>query len=231
MKIAICDDEKVFVEKLNEYLWQEPDCTVECFVSPLKLLKKYEAGAFYDVIFLDIMMKPINGIELAQKLREYDKHTAIIFLTAYAEYAPAGYEVRAFRYLLKPITRESVTQVMQELRRNLSEYQKVVIKTSECEFLLHLNDILYIEANNKDCTIHCQKDNLVLRKGLTELETLFPKTSFFRIHRKYLVNLAHVREYDEVHLTLDTGLTLPISRRKGFPFRYALENYIERGFY
>lgn len=230
MKIAICDDEKVFVEKLNEYLWQEPDCTVDCFLSPLKLLKKYEAGVFYDVIFLDIMMKPMNGIELAQKLRSYDKRTAIIFLTAYAEYAPAGYEVRAFRYLLKPISKESVSQVMQELYKSLSEYQKILIKTPECEFLLHLDDILFLEANNKDCTIHCRKDNLMLRKGLVELEAQFPATSFFRIHRKYLVNLAHVREFDETHLTLDNGLTLPISRRKSIDFRCALEIYIERGF-
>ena len=229
MKIAICDDEKIFVEKLKEYVWQEMDCTVDCFLSPLKLLEKYEAGSFYDVIFLDIKMKPMNGIELAQRLRSYDKHTAIIFLTAYAEYAPAGYEVRAFRYLLKPITKETVSQVMHELRRDLSEYQKILIKTPECTLLLHLNDIFYIEANNKDCIIHCLKETIMLRKGLVELEAQLSTNCFFRIHRKYLINLAHVREFDELHLTLENGHTLPISRRKNNSFRKAFDNYIEGG--
>ena len=229
MKIAICDDEQIFVNKLHNILWTQPDCTVDCFLSPLDLLNKYKAGIFYDVIFLDILMEPMNGITLAQKLREYDRQTAIIFLTAYAEYAPEGYEVRAFRYLLKPISRESVTKVLQDLRKELQEYQKVLIKTSECEFLLHLKDIYYIEASNKDCIIYYETDKLIIRKGLTDLEALFPKYSFYRIHRKYLVNLAHVREFDEMKLSLDCGVTLPISRRKSFPFRNALERYIEGG--
>ncbi len=229
MKIAICDDEQVFVKKLHNILWTQPDCTVDCFLSPLDLLSKYEAGIFYDVVFLDILMEPMNGIDLAQKLRAYDKQTAIIFLTAYSEYAPAGYEVRAFRYLLKPVTRESVTKVLQDLRRELQEYQKILLKTSECEFLLHLKDIYYIEANNKDCIIYYDTDRLTIRKGLTDLEELFPKHSFYRTHRKYLVNLAHVREFDETKLSLDCGITLPISRRKSFPFRNALERYIEGG--
>lgn len=229
MKIAICDDEQIFVTKLHKYLWSQTDCSVDCFLSPLELLSKYEAGIFYDVVFLDILMEPMNGITLAHKLREYDKNTAIIFLTAYGQYAPEGYEVRAFRYLLKPITRESVLKVMQELRSEWQEYKKILIKTTECEFLLSLQDIYYVEANNKDCIIYYNSDRLSIRRGLTDLETLFPKASFYRIHRKYLVNLAHVREFDETRLTLDSNQTLPISRRRSFPFRNALERYIEGG--
>ena len=104
-----------------------------------------------------------------------------------------------------------------------------MLKTSECEFLLRLKDIYYIESSNKDCILYYDKGKLVIRKGLTDLEALFPKQSFYRIHRKYLVNLAHVREFDETKLSLDCGGTLPISRRKSFPFRNALERYIEGG--
>ena len=230
MKIAICDDEQVFVNKLHSILWTQTDCSVDCFLSPLDLLSKYEAGIFYDVVFLDIEMKPINGIGLAQKIRAYDKQTAIIFLTSYSEYAPAGYEVRAFRYLMKPATCEAVLKVLQDLRRELQEYRKILLTTSECEFLLNLKDIYYIEACNKDCIIYYEADKLVIRKGLTDLEELFPKYSFFRIHRKYLVNLAHVREFDETRLSLDCEVTLPISRRKSLSFRNAMERYTEGGF-
>ena len=69
MKIAVCDDEKIFIDKIYKYLWEQHDCSVECFESPLELLEKYRAGGRYDVLFLDIIMEPVNGIELSRKIR------------------------------------------------------------------------------------------------------------------------------------------------------------------
>ena len=97
MKIAICDDEELFVRKMYQFLWQQPDCTVECFLPPTELVEKYNAGARYDVLFLDVLMSPINGMELARKIRKYDENAIFIFLTFYLDYAPEGYEVNAFR--------------------------------------------------------------------------------------------------------------------------------------
>lgn len=79
MKIAICDDEELFVRKMYQFLWQQPDCTVECFLSPTELVEKYNAGARYDVLFLDVLMSPINGMELARKIRKYDENAIFIF--------------------------------------------------------------------------------------------------------------------------------------------------------
>lgn len=229
MKIAICDDEKNFVKKIYEYLRQQPDCTVECFLSPSVLLKKYEAGEQYDVLFLDVLMKPINGMSLAKRIRNYDSRAIIVFLTAYVEYAPAGYEVNAFRYLLKPISVNDLLLVMKDIRYQLTNSFKVLLKTPQCELIVHTDDILYLEANNKDSTVFYETDSVTLRKGLNELSSLFPPTLFFRIHRKYVVNLSRVRELDEDHVTLDCGKTLPVSRRKSREFRDALQTYIEGG--
>ena len=229
MKIAICDDEKNFVKKIYEYLRQQPDCTVECFLSPSVLLKKYEAGEQYDVLFLDVLMKPINGMSLAKRIRNYDSRAIIVFLTAYVEYAPAGYEVNAFRYLLKPISVNDLLLVMKDIRYQLTNSFKVLLKTPQCELIVHTDDILYLEANNKDSTVFYETDSVTLRKGLNEVSSLFPPTLFFRIHRKYVVNLSRVRELDEDHVTLDCGKTLPVSRRKSREFRDALQTYIEGG--
>ncbi len=228
MKIAICDDEELFVRKMYQFLWQQPDCTVECFLSPTELVEKYNAGARYDVLFLDVLMSPINGMELARKIRKYDENAIFIFLTFYLDYAPEGYEVNAFRYLLKPVTEDSVRLVMGEVRRKLEDSsQTLLIKTSECHLLLHIAKVLYLEAANKETILHCQDDAITLRKSLNELSGQLPPPFFFRIHRKFLVNLAHVREYDAQRLTLDCGQTLPVSRRKGAEFRLTLKNYIE----
>lgn len=229
MKIAICDDEKIFLKKIYEYLWQQPDCSVECFSSPLSLLEKYETGERFNVLFLDIQMKAINGISLAKKIRNYDNHAIIVFLTAYVEYAPAGYEINAFRYLLKPICSTDISNVMKDIRNELKHSNKIVLKTPLCELILCTDEISYLEANDKETTIYYEKDSCIVRKSLNEYAELLPRESFFRIHRKYMVNLSHVREFDDRQLTLDCGMTLPISRRNSGDFRSALELYIEGG--
>lgn len=227
MKIAICDDEKIFVNRIYQYLWQQPDCSVDCFLSPTELWEKYNSGERYDVLFLDILMSPLNGIDLAKKIRSFDQYAILIFLTSCLEYAPAGYEVNAFRYLLKPVTQEAISLVMKEVRRELEASHTLFLKTPECDFLLHIPQLQYLEAANKETILYYRGDTITLRKSLNDLEAQLPPSFFFRIHRKYLINLAHVREFDEARLTLDSGHTLPISRRKSKEFHCTIKKYIE----
>lgn len=226
MKIAICDDEPVFLKRIYGYLWQQPDCIVECFSSSDALLDNYKSGGRYDVLFLDIVMPPVNGIDLAKSIRQYDRSVILVFFTAYLEYAPAGYEVNAFRYLLKPVTEENILGVIRDIRARL-ENATLSIKTPECNLLLHIQDLQHLEADNKNTILHYKGDVIILRKGLSELESLLPASFFFRIHRKYIINLAYVREFDEAHVTLDSGRTFPVSRRNVKEFRLAIKAYIE----
>lgn len=231
MKIAICDDEEYYLNRIYQYMCEEPDCSSECFNASSALLKKYEAGERYDILFLDIQMEPMNGIELAKEIRHFDANVIIVFMTSYLEYAPAGYEVNAFRYLLKPISYDDISHVMSDIREKNRALQKVIFKAPQCELILNIDDILFFETDDKETTIHYSTDTFVIRKGLNELLSELPQLLFFRIHRKYVVNLSRVREYDEKHLTLDSGQTLPISRRKSSEFRKELKNYIEKGLY
>lgn len=229
MKIAICDDEPVFLKRIYDYLWQQPDCSVECFSSPLVLLEKYTAGERYDVLFLDVLMSPLNGIELAKKIRKSDQAAILVFFTVCLDYAPAGYEVNAFRYLLKPVEKEDLFRVMRDIYAKLDASRTLLIKTPECELLLHPQELQYLKADNKRTLVYHKDDILTLHKGLNELEAMLPPPFFFRIHRKYIVNLTYVREFDEAHLTLSCGQTFPVSRRRSREFRRAVINYIEGG--
>lgn len=229
MKIAVCDDEDVFLRRIDRYFWSQPDCSAECFTSPEELLAKYEAGERYDVVFLDIQMEPVNGISLAKKIRGWDRHVILIFCTAYLEYAPEGYEVKAFRYLLKPVKEEELSLVMKEVRKELEAERMLLVETPECDFLLRAQELKFLEAADKHTLLYYMDDVITLRKGLNELGELLPACFFFRVHRKYLVNLIHVREFDEGKLTLDCGRTVPISRRRSKEFRLALKAYIEGG--
>lgn len=227
MKIAVCDDEELFLKKLYQYFWKQQEDSVKGFLSPTALLEKYRAGERYDVVFLDIVMEPMNGIDLAKEIRRMDQSVVIVFLTVALEYAPAGYEVNAFRYLLKPVAEADLAHVLNEIKKTLDvSFDTILLETPECEILIHTEELYYLEADNKESILHYMGDTIKVRKSLSELEEELSAGHFFRVHRKYLVNLAHVREFDEKKLTLDCGRTLPLSRRRGMTFRNALNQYI-----
>ncbi len=97
-KIAICDDEPLHIDKIRSILMDEE---TDNYTKPANLLNTITAGKRYDVLFLDIMMPEIDGISLARELRELDEDMLIVFITSKIEFMQTGYEVKAFRYLLK----------------------------------------------------------------------------------------------------------------------------------
>lgn len=102
MNIAICDDEQVFLRQLHRKIadLKIPDCQIHEFSSGKELLSSFIKG-MYEVIILDVEMPELNGLQTAEKIRQTDKSVIISFLTNYAEFAVQGYEVNAFRYILK----------------------------------------------------------------------------------------------------------------------------------
>lgn len=226
MKIAICDDEQEFINQIATCLSRQTEDVPECFLSPLNLLEKYEHGERYDLLFLDVQMEPMDGITLAKEIRKFDDSVSIIFLTSYLEFAPLGYEVNALRYLLKPITEEALSKALQAIPKENPGKQKILIKTPEGNFFIQADDIEYLEISDKETTIHCTDETIVIRKGLSELEEALSGKIFFRIHRKYMVNLSHVQEFDEKHLSLNCGKTLPVGRRRSNDFLDAIDQFI-----
>lgn len=229
MRIAICDDEACFVETIYQYLWDEQNCTIETFLDSEELWAQYQNGTRYDVIFCDIVMEPLNGIELARNIRTLDKNVILIYLTSNLDYAPLGYEVRAFRYLLKPVHKEALLSVMNDIRKEQERERKLLFETTIGSLLVSEDTIKYIEVLDKEIQIFYNDDSFYIKKGLGEVEDTLTPQYFFRIHRKYLVHLDHVLEYDNTKVTLDSGKTLPVSRRRSKLFRKAMETFIQGG--
>ncbi len=228
MRIAICEDEEIVAEKIWSYLFDKEDIEAQCFLEPEKLLAEYEAGRRFDVLLCDAKMEGLDGIALCRRLREYDPDLYIVFITNYVEYAPAGYEVGLFRYLLKPVTKEMLEKVLAEIRQDADKSGKLVLKTSFGNMIVNAHDILYMEIQDKETEVHCEDSVFRVSKSLAELEEMVADMSFFRIHRKYLVNLERVREFDQFQLTLDNGGFLPISYRKSHEFKTALYQFLQQ---
>ena len=228
MRIAICEDEEVVAQQIWGYLFDKEEIEAQYFLGPEKLLAEYENGKRFDVLFCDACMEGMDGIELCRKLRKYDSDLYIVFITNYVEYAPAGYEIGLFRYLLKPVTKEMVEKVLAEIRQDADKGGKLVLKTSFGNMIVSAKDILYMEIQDKETEIHCEDSVFRVSKSLGELEEMVADMPFFRIHRKYLVNLERVREFDQFQLTLDDGNFLPISYRKNHEFKVALYQFLQQ---
>lgn len=227
MRIAICEDEEVMAEKIWSYFFEKTDIEAEYFLNPKQLLAEYEAGKQFDVLFCDAYMKPMDGITLCKKLREYDTNLYIVFITNYIEYAPKGYEIGLFRYLMKPVTKEMVDKVLCEIREDLDKKQRMLVKTSIGNVILNVQDILYIEVWDKETYVYYNDDVVKMGKSLGELEEQLSSRSFYRIHRKFLVNLEHVQEFDQFQLTMDNGKTLPISYRRSHEFKKVMYDFLQ----
>lgn len=228
MRVAILDDEQIFVDSLYKLLWKEMNFELFTYTDPNKLLEDYSLGKRFDIIFCDVIMEPFNGIEVGKKIRTYDSTCFIIYLTSDLSSAPKGYEVNAFRYLIKPIDEKSLSDTLESIREEIHSKKKRLLRidASFGSIILNTADILYIEANNKDTAVYTDDDSITVRKNLTDFEEELSGQHFCRIHRSILVNLERISQYDSSHITLDNGNTLSLSRRRYRDFESAFNAFI-----
>ncbi|MDO4317567.1 MAG: LytTR family DNA-binding domain-containing protein [Lachnospiraceae bacterium] len=221
LSLLLCDDEKAQLDELRRLLeeaGETADSIAEstCPESLLpELLRRAECGeSMPDVLFLDIRMPEVDGIAFGKKLRSAAPDLYIVFTTAYEEYAVAGYEARAFRYLLKPLKTETLQALLMEIRNDMSRRRRPVVRLTEGERLVPVDELIYLSAENKYTVLYTADGYFLDRTPLSEYEALLRPYGFSRIHRKYLVNLRHHKSLEKGWVTLNGGFRLPVSRRR-----------------
>lgn len=209
-KIAICDDEPLHIDKIRSILQDEE---TDNYTKPAILLNAITAGKRYDVLFLDIMMPEIDGISLARELRELDEDMLIIFITSKIEFMQTGYEVKAFRYLLKDQIDTGLPKIWKDIKKELLDRADTYF-TYEFErktYRYPCRDVLYLESNLRRIILHTKRDTAVLYGKLDDLAIKY--SMFVRIHKSYLVNRRHIRSISAGMVVLSSGDVLPISRK------------------
>ncbi len=222
MRIAYCEDEPAqaaLVRALMER-WgvrrQEP-VEVVLFESAEEFMFKNEDFP-YDAVFLDIAMRQMNGMELAHAIRRKDKKLPIAFLTADKTFAIEGYEVRAVRYLLKPVTAEKLEGLLDEL---LSEREKrseetICITVGENGIMKRIaeEEICYLEVAGHYTHLHLAGAPAIrIKESLAAVVARFhSKEQFVKCHRSYVVNLAYIEKISRTDCTLTDSTILPVSR-------------------
>lgn len=231
-KIAICDDEADFVAALrgqvSEILKNSGVAfDIAAFPSGEALLSHInQKSAGFDLIFLDIFMKEINGIDTAKAIRLTNDSASIIFTTASGQYVYTGYEVQALQYLLKPIDRQALAAaLLVDLKRRF-ENRYFVFKSGGMTHKVPFDDIEYLESTLKSVKLVAKQGVYEIHAGISDMESGLPRQSFCRCHRGFIVNFKQVSGMNGQSLTTVQGTVIPVGKTYAKAVSRAFLNYI-----
>jgi DNA-binding LytR/AlgR family response regulator len=226
LRALIVDDEAPARGELRYLLAAHPEVEIVGEAASATEAPALAAGLRYDVVFLDVEMPGMTGLEAARLVLDRRERPAVVFVTAHERYAVQAFAVEAFDYLVKPVDPEQLARVVQRLQRARSRetppLEKVaVVSAGGAKTLLDYDAIHWIEADGDYSRVHTYDRVYLATSSLRELEELLPSTRFARIHRSHLVNLAKVAAVrragpDRIRLALDDEqrTELDVARRQ-----------------
>ena len=222
LNIAICDDEKYICDFLQKSTIDclaktELDGSITVFNDGSHLVEHYRAGhPPFDLIFLDITMRECDGMTAAKIIRSLDSKVMIVFVTSSAEYVFSGYEVRAFRYILKPELLHGFARVFNECLDELTKSgeERFTFQRSSETVGIPLSAIMYFESDKRIINIKTTTEDYSFYGKLDDIEQQLKKHDFVRCHQSFLVNAKKISAVKQNELSLITGETLPVSKRR-----------------
>ncbi len=233
MLVYICDDECRDITRLQKIIERVSErkqipITLFSYDSAETLLAAFEEQEEKpDIIFSDIEMGDMDGIDLGKRLALFAGETVFVLLTAFAEYAIRGYETRAYRYLLKPVSEEDVSVILEDIYRERYLSKMITLNQGTQEIHLEMRKIRYICSEDKYSIIHTTDGTILDRNSLNYFEEQTDGNTFFRIHRKYLVNLRFHKGFKGGRIILDNNEEIPVSRRKKTDYQAYLCKLLE----
>ena len=232
--IAI-DDEPLALRQLAVYINQTPFLELtglcESAAQAIKLLEKTKI----DLMFVDINMPDLSGIEFVKTLKNPPK---IVFVTAYSEYAIEGFRVDAIDYLLKPISYGDFLKTANKIKSWYdSRYRQPEEIKSNKEFLfikseykilrIDFNDIKYIEAMSEYIRIYLISSKPVMTQlSMKSIEEQLPEDRFMRVHRSFIINLSKISVIERNRIVFDGSIYIPVSEQ----YKLKFQNYIDKNF-
>ena len=227
MRIAVCDDQISVAEKLQTLINQfdekyDVKNDVYAFVRPSELFE-YMQKETIDVVFMDLEFEDESedGILWLKKIRQCYPHTIIIILTAYENRYKEGYEVRAFRFMTKPVIEKELFEYLYLSMEELQMTRYIPLVRRGIPHNIPLRDICYFAAQSGGSELWTRTDMYACEESLVHWEKTLPADVFFRCHSKYIVNLGFVTNFENQVLTLVSGEKIPVSRRKWKAFQIA----------
>ena len=232
IRIAVLEDDNSdrnnILSVIERYKTEKgTDIEVTCFKDGLDLVYNWRSS--FDIVFLDIEVPMVNGIEAARKIRMKDDEVILVFLTNLKQYALKGYEVNALDFLVKPISYIAFSTLMDRAGKIIRsrDHEAVVLKIGTDVYRVDIKDIYYVEVLQHRIVYHTSIGDIDFFGNLKEEEKKLPEDLFVRCNAGFLVNLSHVRkvEGDYVYLGKEK---IKISRGKKTSFMNSLLMYMNR---
>lgn len=226
MKIAVCDDDQRDLKLLESYCRQfDPEIPVAMFSSGEALLEAYRKD-FYDLVFLDIELGRLNGLEAGKRLAGMSPKPIIVFTTHSSSYAVRGYGI-AMRYLTKPIAYDTFSAVMKLALEQILP-RKIIIISNGIQRIVPIGEILYFEVLRHQLFVHLKSgESLSMRRTLAEVIEQIPCGPFAQPHKSYYINMEYVDRLTQQNITMTNGDLIPISRSRKNNFQLRLNEYME----
>lgn len=228
-QVAICDDsdkDAAFVQEILTQWAQDRQIEIlaRCFPSAESFLFEYEENKGYDILLLDIEMGQMDGVTMAKQVRKDNEAVQIIFITGYSDYIAEGYEVAALHYLMKPVNREKLFEVLDRALDKRKQQERCLNLELSSEMVrIPFYDIRYLDVRQNYVTVHAKEDYTV-KRPLGEFEKELDQR-FCRVSRAMILNLKYIQRVTKTEVRLSDGTVLPLPRGAYEPLNRAIIAY------
>ena len=235
LEIAICDDDKTEIQILEAMIYKH--CNDIC---SQVIISTYQDGRDlldstkrFHVIFLDIQMDSINGIETAKELRKSDKQVKIIYVTNYNNFQCEAFSVRAFGYITKPVTYKQISEQLNDV----IEYSTIESNKSEFTFSTNkgfrtceTDNIYYFESANHKTKMVYDNDILILSDSIINIYNKLKPFGFSMPHKSFVINLLHVSKIQGYDVLMTNGSIIPMSQKRAVEFKSEFHSFLKINF-
>lgn len=214
MKIAICEDETYWQEKIQGIIKaffkkHQMECEITVFNQGENIIQNSQ----FDLIFLDMEMTGMDGLETARQIRKTNEESAIVFLTSHDEIIKKTFEVKAYRFIEKKEYQVEVVKCLASFVKENAEKESILVETKDGTVNIKLKDIMWLESSHNGSIIWGKQFDIASNTYLLEWEERLDSRMFFRCHRRYIVNLRWIESINE-DVQLVNGYRIELSRRK-----------------
>lgn len=232
MKVAICDDEKLYVEKVYEitnsfFAAREINADIYTFSCGEELVACDEV---FDIVFLDIEMEKMNGIETAQILNQKSKHTKIFIFTSYNQYLDDAMDLQVFRYIDKAGDSERIVAGLKKAVESLQLNDIYITVQGNEKIIISKNDIVYVEVKYKKVCVQTISQRYVVREKMEFFKKVLNSFNFVIPHSSYIINLEYVTKVKRDSVELNGSYNVSIAPRRQTEFKKKFAAFMGDGY-
>lgn len=226
IEIAICDDEQVYIDRMVKYIEVyseecEMDINITSYNSGKVLIEDVDKDTSkYDIIFLDVEMPDIDGVDTAREIRKVTEDVIICFVTSFEKYAIQAYGVEALAYVIKPVAYSELKKVLTRAvvivqyayDHREAEERYIEVLVARDTRIVDVRTIQYIEKRRNQCVLHCKEAEITCYETLKKIYDKLDRDIFIYVHQGYIVNFDAIKEVKENAVCLGDGVEVPLSR-------------------